>query len=180
MLQSPSCLQATRFSSLCLEGGALCFFLHEAANLQRQFLASCVPQDAQGTFFHGFEGPEEMEMVRHQFSSLDPMYCKRRREEIEALQDMRTNMSLANPCCTSAVESLPCTAVTKGQKQARDPSLKSGVREQHGTVRDDMFSHLPFVGKLFKAQMEEPSSTVPERVMVKYMLQNPSVLLALQ
>lgn len=28
--------------------------------------------------------------------------------------------------------------------------------------------------------MEEPSSTVPERVVVKYMLQNPSVLLALQ
>lgn len=43
------------------------------------------------------KGAKEMKVMRHQCSSWDLMHCKAG-EEIEALQDMRTNLSLANPC----------------------------------------------------------------------------------
>lgn len=52
--------------------------------------------------------------------------CCKAGEEIEALQGMRNYLSLANPCCTSAVQSLACSAVTEWHEWARDPSLKGG------------------------------------------------------
>lgn len=134
------------FSSCCLDVGALYFFLCEAANLQRLFLASHVLQGKMRSVqAPGFKGPQEMEVVRHQCSSWDLMYCKAG-EEIEALQDMRTSLSLANPCCTSA--GMHCCSREEGVGKA---SLKAGVKEQHGTMRDHTCSHLPFAVKFFMA-----------------------------
>lgn len=69
-------------------------------------------EDAQGRGSYRLKGPEEGKVVRPRFSSQDPLYWKAG-EEVKALQDMRTNLVLANPCCSCAVESLACSAVTE-------------------------------------------------------------------
>lgn len=66
----------------------------------------------QGRDNYRLKGPEESEVVRPRFSSQDPLYWKAG-EEVKALQDVRTNLVLANPCCSCAVESLACSVVTE-------------------------------------------------------------------